>query len=182
MRTKPAGLTDHGGGPKFVPGGEVDARWQAFLKDYALTVHKDGYRVSDLLPIPKRRSWLSQLQLRITDLPETWNERFLTVTLHKVNSNGSVDELPVARADSRVNPKTQTWQHSFTVYAPLKNTMSEADWSEPIELPQAISRGKYIVRVASMTDQTILGTYQVEAPWPPGYQPPKILSWKEHQD
>jgi hypothetical protein len=199
LRTKPLVLVEHGGGPKFVPGSETDARWQAFLKDYALTVRKDGYRADDPLPhLPDHRSWLSELQIRITDLPEQWNDRLLTVMLHAVNADGSVAEQPHARGDSRVNPKQHVWQNALTIYAPLEPGDTNIQWDKPVAVADAIAKGRYLLRVALGPMQPlqsvqssgpdanrateVVGTFSLDAPWPPGYQPPKILSWNDHRD
>lgn len=189
LRTKPLELVEHGGGPKFPLGSETDARWLAFLKDYSRTLRADGYRPRDALPaLPEHRSWLSELQIRMTDVPESWDERLLVVTLHRIRPDGSVDAAPVARGDSRVNPKGHVWQNALTVTARDKSRGTADAWSEPLAIDDAIAKGRYLVRVTLAPDSAAkpqstsavqLGTFTVEAPWPPGYQPPKILSWKQ---
>jgi len=188
LRAKPLELVEHGGGPKFPLGSATDTRWKAFLIDYAQTVRSDGYQVGARLPaLPKRRSWLSELQIKLIPLPDQWKERLMVVTLHRNLPDGSVEELPVARGDSKVHPEQHVWQNALTIYTKAAPPTLEADnWSRPIAIASAIPRGKYTLRVSLVVpDQKpelqLVGTFTLEAPWKPGYQPPKILSWKDHR-
>jgi len=221
LRTKPLAVVEHGGGPKFAIGSATDARWQAFLKDYALTVRQDGYVATDKLPsLPKNRSWLSELQIRITDLPADWNDRLIVVTLHPLRADGSTDQQIVARGDSLVNAKQHVWQNALTIYASEPDAVqgsatsagSQIDvevWNTPVAVGDAIRAGKYVLNVILVGSKprteslsataksaagsesgvvdpktgigTLVGTFALKAPWPAGYQPPLILSWKQHR-
>ena len=187
LRTKPLVIVEHGGGPKFVPGSETDRRWLEFLQDYSRSARADGYQVGDTLPaLPQYRSWLSELQIRITDLPSAWNDRVMTVTLHRLNPDGKIDPRPAARGDSRVNPKQQVWQNALTLYAlkPQSQGTSTRQWAQPLAVADSITEGEYVLQVAlrsTTSEPELVGTFRLTAPWPPGYQPPKILSWHQHQ-
>lgn len=196
LRTKPLILVEHGGGPKFAIGGPTDQRWRAFLEDYSKTV-RGGYSIANPLPKPlERRSWLSEMQLKLTDLPEEWRGRLLVVSLHPQKSDGSWSDQPIAIGDSPVNRKQLVWQNALTVFQPISTDKSSVDWSKPLVAANVIPSGRYQLRLElgrlvvseelKPVDQSnesnatkLVATGELEAPWPPGYQPPKILSFSQ---
>ncbi len=198
LRTKPLGLVKHGGGPKFIIGGQTDQPWLAFLEEYAKLV-RGGYSPTDLLPkVPDRRSWLSEMQLKITDLPADWRGRLLAISLHPKNTDGSWSEIPIATADSPVNQKQLVWQHALTIYASVQPDIEPAGWAKPLTAEEAIPAGRYQLRVrlgrlvvsedlkpvepSSQPDPLVLvATSELNAPWRTGYQPPMILRFSEFQ-
>lgn len=195
IRTKPLGLVEHGGGPKFVIDGPIDMRWREFLVDYAKLV-RGGYEPSEIekLSVPNRRSWLSPLQLRITGLPEAWRGHLLIVTLHPRDPNGTWLEDPVAVGESPVNPKQLIWQNSLTIFQTVSQELTVAERVREIPVRNVISRGLYQVRLSLAgvaVDQAmqpvagqkespkLIASAEIEAPWPPGYQPPRIMEFRE---
>jgi len=186
LRTKPLVLVEHGGGPKFPLGSDTDSRWTAFLIDYAKTVRLEGYGPGDAFPkLPLRHSWLSELQIKLTDLPDQFDGELMTVTLHRMLSDGRVEDEPVAKGQSTANPKQNVWQNALTVFLAVEPRSGMQQFSEPIGIAAAIPKGKYTLKVTADAPnspaQKILARYIFDAPWPPGYQPPKTLSWKDRQ-
>lgn len=195
LRTKPLELVEHGGGPKFLIDSHTDRQWLAFLVDYSKTVNKDGYKAGDQLSaIDKPRSWLSDLQVRVVDLPKEWAGKHMEVRLYRLSDHGESEEHYVAQGESSINPKGFVWQNALTIYSPELISLQAGfdEWIKPVTIPAAIPNGSYVLRVylhdfgkrnAGQDMQgkgTWVGDLKVQAPWPPGYQPPKILSWKDH--
>ncbi len=193
IRTKPLALVEHGGGPKFVKESEIAVRWTAFLEDYARTVRsgENGYRPVDKLPsLPDRRAWLSDLQIRLTDVPSELNGRLVVVTLHSQDSNGQTNPRVLARSDSLVNEKQHVWQQQLTFFQPAQD-LNRSEWFKPVETATFLPRGKYVLQAWLQEEGTDanpaiesghtrlkrLKTWSIDAPWPPGYQPPKIVAW-----
>ena len=192
LRTKPLGLVEHGGGPKFVIGGQTDQKWIAFLEDYSKLKQGKLTKTDKLPTVPDRRSWLSEMQLKITDLPEAWKGRLLSLSLHLKNPDGTWNDIPVATGDSPVNRKQLVWQHTLTVFQAVDAKKGETEWSKPLTAADAITPGRYQLRLhlgRLVVDEALrpvketgppsplvlVATSELNAPWPPGYQPPKIL-------
>lgn len=195
LRTKPLELVEHGGGPKFLIHSSTDQQWMTFLTDFSNTARKDGYKVGDQLPaVEKKKSWLSELQVRVIDLPKEWAGKHMEVRLHRLSKNGVSEEQYVAQGESSINPKGLLWQNALTIYATKPTSLRKgiSEWEKPLSVSDTIPNGAYVLRVylhdsgeassdkPSQIKRTWVGDLKVNAPWPPGYQPPKILSWKDH--
>ncbi|MEY4566128.1 MAG: hypothetical protein RLY14_1098, partial [Planctomycetota bacterium] len=116
LRTKPLELVEHGGGPKFLIHSNTDQQWLTFLTDYSNTVRKEGYKVGEQLPaVEKQKSWLSELQIRVIDLPMEWAGKHMEVRLYRLSKNGASEEQYVAQGESRINPKGLLWQNALTI-------------------------------------------------------------------
>lgn len=194
LRTKPLELVEHGGGPKFLVHSNTDQQWLAFLVDYSKTVRQEGYKVGDQLSaVDKQRSWLSELQVRVVDLPKEWAGKHMEVRLHRVSENGESEKHFVAQGESSINPKDLLWQNALTIYSPKPMSLRAgvSEWIKPVATSVAVPNGVYVLRVYlresgntnaekdSQDKGTWVGDLKVNAPWPPGYQPPKIVSWKD---
>ncbi len=195
LRTKPLVLVEHGGGPKFVIGGQTDRKWLAFLKDYAKLVQGELSSKDALPSAPERRSWLSEMQLKITDFPESWKGRLLAVSLHAKNAVGTWSDIPIATGDNPVSRKQLVWQHTLTVFQAVDSKTTATEWAKPLSAAEAIPPGRYQLRLrlgrlvvnedfkpveesTPSAPLVLVATSEIDAPWPPGYQPPKILSFK----
>jgi hypothetical protein len=185
IRTKPTALVEHGGGPKFLVDSETDTQWLAFLTDLAETIKiENGYRGSDSLPTTPRRSWLSELQMRIVNIPAELANKHLIVKVRRSGSAQDERESLVAVAESLVNDKQNLWQNAFTIYSrsSVEEERSIEEAQQPIAIADAVPEGEYVVEVWLKEPQgkvRILGQSTILAPWPPGYQPPKIVEWKD---
>ncbi len=194
LRTKPLLLVEHGGGPKFVIGGQTDRSWLAFLKDYAKLVQGELSRSDKLPKAPERRSWLSEMQLKVTDLPESWKGRLLVISLHPKNGDGTWSDIPIAIGDSPVNRRQLVWQQSLTVFQAVDSKMGAREWANSLSATEAIPPARYQLRLrlgrlvvnedfkpveedGESTSLVLVATSELDAPWPPGYQPPKIISF-----
>ena len=81
--TKPAGLEEHGGGPKFFPGSPTYRNFLAFLTDFA-DITSGKYESADDLPEPAEEiTLLSEQQLRITDIPAAFSDMPLQVDIYR---------------------------------------------------------------------------------------------------
>jgi len=194
LRTKPLVLVEHGGGPKFVIGGQTDRSWLAFLQDYGKLVQGELSSTDKLPKVLERRSWLSEMQLKITDFPESWKGRLLAVSLHPKNTDGTWSDIPIAIGDSPVNRRQLVWQHTLTVFQGVDSKTSATEWAKPLSAADAIPPARYQLRLrlgslavnedfkpvqesGQSTPLVLVATSELDAPWPPGYQPPKILSF-----
>ena len=101
------------------------------------------------------------------------------------DDEGRVEDEPVAKGQSTANPKQNVWQNALTVFLAVEPRSGMQQFSEPIGIAAAIPKGKYTLKVTADAPnspaQKILARYIFDAPWPPGYQPPKTLSWKDRQ-
>ncbi len=193
LRTKPLGLVEHGGGPKFVIDGQTDRKWLSFLEDYSKIVRGKLTKTDKLPTVPDRRSWLSEMQIRITDFPESWKGRLIALSMHSKNSDGTWCEDPIATGDSPIQSQQLVWQQSLTVFQSV-DPNENANWAKPLSAADAIPSGHYQLRIhlgRLVVDEKLIAveepfpsvplvlvaTSEIEAPWPSGYQPPKILSF-----
>ena len=81
--TKPIGQEKHGGGPKFLPGGEAHKRFLVFLKDYAAVVNGKYKTAKDLPKPPRELLFLSKQFLRIHDMPAKWHKLPTRVDIYR---------------------------------------------------------------------------------------------------
>jgi hypothetical protein len=183
--TKPAGLVEHGGGPKFLAGGETYQKFLGFLKDYA-TVRAGTYRQSKDLPKPVAElAWLTEQHLKLTDLPDAalggvlrgdvypWDDQ----TQAWSNDRAGFVEGPV-------NAQQRVFQNMVTQTAKATDDAAATAVRKQPRLPA----GRYRVvlsidrrdgaQKSVNRDWQPLGTIQVDGDWPPGYQPPKTVSAK----
>ncbi len=198
LRTKPLELVKHGGGPKFVIGGQTDQSWLAFVREYSMLVQGKRSAADAVPKALERRSWLSEMQLRITDLPAAWSGRLLALSLHSKNSDGTWNDIPIATGDSPVQRRRLAWQHTFTVFQSISSESDAAVWAMPLSAAEAIPAGRYQLRIQlgrlvvsedfkpvpesdQLTPLVLVATSEIDAPWSPGYQPPKIMSFTELQ-
>lgn len=182
IRTKPAGLVEHGGGPKFPVGSDSDKRFLSFLRDYAKTLAGE-YASSDELPEPRsERSRATENFLRLTQLPKAWAGKLMRVDLYAESDTGW-SESRIATADSPVNGEQQIWQG-------IMRTVSSRE-SEP---KQQIRGGRYLARIyvdrarrlennpdADLTNEDFVGVIEFAGPWKLGWREPKIVGFDHDQ-
>ena len=180
--TKPAGLEDHGGGPKFAVGSRTDRNFRRFLNDYA-KITKDGYKTVAELPAEPQESVVATKQfLRIVDLPEGDSGRLLRVDLYRrVGEEWSEDRW--ATAENPVNGKRHVWQSPMFAVAP--RTSKRAGFLRP---EYVLPPGRYLARiyidrearVSGNRDYVLgktdyVGHVEIEGRWPVGYKAPKVM-------
>lgn len=181
IRTKPTGLVEHGGGPKFPIGSDSDKRFLAFLRDYAKVVTGE-YDSSNELPEPsEERSRATENFLRLIHLPKMWADKLMRVDLY-ARTDAGWSKSRVATADSPVNGKQQIWQG-------IMRTVSPRDGDPKEKLRPA----RYLARIyvdqedrlrqdpdAPLTENDFIGTIEFEGPWKLGWREPKIVDFGHH--
>jgi len=183
--TKPLGLEQHGGGPKFAVGSRTDKNYRRFLNDYARVVGR-GYRRVEELPKPSREiAVLTGQHLRVVNLPEDWDQKLLKVNLYRWTDAGWA-ETPCGTAESPVNGKNRMWQSMVLAVAPRGSKRAELlQQDRQCRLPG----GRYLIKIYidrhdkirhdrdyELGEGDLYGQVEISGPWQPGYQPPKIIS------
>jgi len=180
---KPAGLVEHGGHRKFLPGSRTDKQFRRFLNDYAAVVN-ETYRSAADLPAPTADVVIATGQhLRVTDLPREWGDRLLRVDLYRWD-NGHWSERPVAVGDNPINGKAGQWQTMVFAVLP-RDAVSAGRLLEKRALPPGRYQARLFVdrenHLADDRDYELgaadaIGAVEFNGPWPVGYQPPKIIA------
>ena len=184
--TKPAGIVEHGGGPKFHPGSTTYRNFARFLSDYA-AVASGTYRLaSDLPSASKEVSRLSEQQLRLTDIPSQFKELPMQVNLYRWNGETKAwSEDRWATAFSTVNAEKLIWQNPILVTAPR-----DSERAPTLKKDALLPAGAYLIRIYADTEQKtrndplyvldddeFVGQVEITGEWKPGYQPPKIVKF-----
>ena len=184
--TKPAGLEEHGGGPKFFPGSTTYRNFLGFLTDYA-AITSGGYRSADDLPAPARElTLLSEQQLRITNIPAAYSGMALQVDIYRRDdSTRNWSDHRWATGFSRVNGKQHVWQNPIIVTAPADSPLTGE-----IRKRKLLPSGEYLIRIHIDRDRKTENdpTYEpgkadfvteveISGDWKPGYQPPKTVEF-----
>jgi len=189
--TKPAGIEKHGGGPKFLVGGDAYRRFLVFLKDYAAVVN-GKYKAKKDLPKPQSELLLLTRQhLRIVGLPHKWNKLPMRVNIYhwdKANRRWSTDRW--ATAFSPINGKRHMWQSMISVTARPGSAREKQ-----IRHQHVLPAGKYLARLYVDFDKKtrknpnhefgkreFIGQVEFHGKWPIGYRPPKIIRAPKSRD
>jgi len=189
--TKPSGLEEHGGGPKFFPGSQTYRNFLAFLTDYADMTSGMYKSASDLPASPKEITLLSEQQLRITDIPVAFSDMPLQVDLYRrTPGTQKWSTQRWATGFSRVNGKRHVWQNPILVTAPTDSALAN-EFRERKLLPP----GEYRIRILidrsrktekdstyELGDAEFVAETHISGPWKPGYQPPKIVAFPKARD
>ncbi|MBI1310813.1 hypothetical protein GC176_05855 [bacterium] len=184
--TKPAGLSEHKGGPKFFPGSPTYRNWLTFLTDFA-AIKNGKYASANDLPQPQRELLLlSEQQLRITNLPDRFSGLALQVDLYvwdATSKQWSADR--VATGFSRVNGKQQVWQNPILLTAQADSKQAEK-LREHRLLPAGTYLAKFLVDydrrtekdpTYALSEKEFVAQVEIRGEWKPGYQPPRIVAF-----
>jgi len=185
MLLKPAGLADHSGGQKFIPGGRTYKQFLRFLGDYAAVVQGKYRRGSDLPKPADEISFLTKQHLRIVGLPAKFDKMPLRVDLFRRLGSGW-SKRRWATADGAVNGKRRQWQNLIAVAAPRNS-----ERAKQIRKTPSLPGGNYLVKIYvdqnqklrknrkyELSDADFVAQIEIDGAWPPGYQPPKIIRAK----
>ena len=189
--TKPAGLAEHKGGPKFFPGSPTYRNFLAFLIDYAAITNSKYQKVTDL-PVPPTEMILpSKQQLRIVRIPASFSGKSLQVDLYRrIRDTGKWSEHRWATIFSRVNGQRNVWQNPVLLAAPAGSKLA-AELRKLGRLPAGSYLAKIYVDQEGKTvkdpsyilgEREYVGQVEVNGEWKPGYQPPKIVSFPRLRD
>ncbi|HUQ73038.1 MAG TPA: hypothetical protein VM165_26145, partial [Planctomycetaceae bacterium] len=145
LLTKPAGLVEHGGGPKFLAGGETYAKFLAFLKDYA-AVRNGSYQQPADLPKPATEmAWLTAQHLKLTDLPETALEGMLKGDVYRWDDRRQTWASQRAGfVEGPANAKQRVFHNMVSQTVPADDRAAVAELRRQPRLPA----GRYLVRLS----------------------------------
>lgn len=180
--TKPLGLEEHGGGPKFALGSITDKNFRHFLRDYVAAVEGKYSKVEQLPTEAKELIAETGQHLRIVDLPDSLDGRLLRVDLYPLTSGG-ISKHRIATAENSVNGKQGQWQSS--IYSVVKRNSPEG---KTLQENKPIPAGRYIAKIFvdrnnqakvnrdfEMGQANFLGQVEFSGKWDIGYREPKII-------
>lgn len=182
---KPTMQVKHGGGQKMVVGDRTYKQFRRFLDDYAAAA-AGKYRSAEELPKPADEvSVVSEIWLKLTDVPEDLDKKLLQVDLYRREGGGwSKDRW--ATSDRPVFGKGKLWQHSLSLTAPRGSKRAEQ-----IRKEQTLPPGRYLLKVyvdragklskdfrAEMGEAEFVGEVEVESRWPAGYGEMTIATFR----
>ncbi|MBC8355781.1 MAG: hypothetical protein H8E66_27715 [Planctomycetes bacterium] len=180
--TKPAGLEEHGGGPKFAVGSRTDKNFRRFLNDYAAVV-SDKYKQTDQLPkASDELAVLSGQHLRIIDLPERFHQKLLRADIYRYTDAGW-SETRWATAENPIAGKRNMWQSMVMATAPR-----DSKRAAKIKPNTPVPGGRYLVKIYidredktkkdrdyELGESEFYGQVEFRGEWKTGYQPPRIV-------
>ncbi len=183
LKTKALGKDEHGGGIKFPEDGHTDREWGLFLTDYG-AIKRAGYSTSKEIPqFDPIRTWRTGLHLRIKELPALPEGQYVVVLMHRITSEGKVDEETFAIGEGRVSKDGASWGTSMKLIEPahLRRTHSSVDWSSA--LPDCRYQLRWIVVDDSKVSlEKVLGLpytmqTEIDSLWKSGHSAAKTISF-----
>jgi hypothetical protein len=177
LLAKPSLREPHKGGRKMAVGDRAYKQFLRFLTDYA-AVAKGQYTSAAQLPSPSAEvAMLSDLWLRIIDVPARYDQKVLRVELHGWDdSQGAWSQDRCATADWVVIGKRQLWQFSLHLTAPR-----DSPGAEEIRQEKALPPGRYLAKIfideagklerdslAELGSDEFIGAVDFRAHWQPG--------------
>ena len=179
---KPLNEVEHGGHIKFMRGTRTDKQFRRFLQDYSATVAGKYQTAADLPKLADQVVVATAQHLRLTDIPAEYAGKLTRVDLHRWTDAGwSLNSI--ASVDGAVNPKNGVFQG--VVFATIPRS---TDVAKEVQTRRQLPGGRYLARfyvdrdgnAAKNRDYEMgagefIGEVEFDGPWPPGYQPPKIL-------
>ena len=191
MLTKPAGLDEHGGGPKFQSGDVAYQKFLAFLTDYA-ALRKSQYRTAADLPEERPTvALLTHQHLRITDFPADLGNVLWRVELFQWNhADRQWSEHAVGEVSGRVNVKQHLGQGIAHVFLPR-----DAEDFDQLRHEPRLPRGPWLAKLyvdqqqvsernatADWGDEAFVGQFEIRREWQPGVRPPKVVPFPHPSD
>ena len=183
LLTKPAGLTEHGGGPKFLAGGGTYDKFLAFLKDYSAIRGGTYRKAGDIPKPPGELAWLTEQHLKLTDLPQGVLAGPLKVELFPWDEQAKAwSSQRAGFAEGPVNAQQRVFQSMVSQTAAASNAAAVTE----LRRQPRLAAGRYLARVwidrspdgrtATERHWERVGELEFSGDWPPGYQPPKTVS------
>ena len=180
--TKPVGLEEHGGGPKFALGSRTDKNFRRFLVDYAAVVN-GKYEEVDQLPAESPIILQPTRQhLRITNLPAGLDKNLLRVDLYRW-SGDAWSESPWATADNPIAGKQHRWQSMISASAPRGS-----ERAKKLHPEHPIPGGRYLIKIYidrknvakkdrdfEFAKKDFFAEVEIDGPWAQGWREPKII-------
>jgi mono/diheme cytochrome c family protein len=173
---KPLNKVKHGGGQKMASGDRSHKQFRRFLTDYAASA-KGEYQKPSQLPKPDGEvSAMTDVWLKLTDVPEKFDQQLLQVDLYRAEGSGWSKQR-VATSDRLVFGKGKLWQHSLVLVAERGSEQAKANERSPL-----LPAGKYLVKIyvdcsgklandadATLDASDLVGEIEVTSEWKPGY-------------
>lgn len=189
LLTKPAGQVEHGGGQKFLSGDPAYRKFLSFLTDYA-AVRRQSYRsVKDLPESPEELTLLTEFHLRVTGIPERWRELPWQVDLYTRDADsGEWSTRRGATVFGKVN-REGVGQHMVSIVLPADQPPTDEVRRHP-RLPGGPWLARLYIDRERKTEQDpwyrlgaleLVGEALLDGEWRPGYQPPRIVEFKQFQ-
>jgi len=180
--TKPAGLEEHGGGPKFAIGSRTDKNFRRFLVDYAALM-KGDYKTADQLPeAPVEVSATTGQFLRITGLPLEFDKKLLRVDIYRREGDAWSTER-WATAENGVVGKRHLWQSPLFAVAQRDGARAK-EWGQEMPLPSGRYRIKIFVDKKNQTktdrdyelgEADYIGEVETNGEWAMGFKTPTVV-------
>lgn len=180
--TKPLGLVEHGGGPKFPLGSRSDKNFRRFLNDYAAIVNGD---YTDAKQLPEESATIAVMSgqhLRIVDLPAGLNGKLLRADLHRITGD-RISESPWAVGEGPIAKKKNLWQSMIFATAPR-----DSPRAEQLKEKEPIPGGAYVIKIYidrhdkthhnrdyELGDEEFFAQVSIRGSWKPGYKEPRIV-------
>jgi hypothetical protein len=183
LLAKPTLQAEHQGGIKLVVGDRTYLQFRRFVEDYAASA-KGLYQSADQLPRPSDEvAVLSNLFLRIEDLPEQYGRRVMQVAVYPWNEDRKTwSEECWASATWFVNLQGQFWQSSLHLTA-RRGSQRAKDLASK-QLPA----GRYLARLyldkkaelqrkepAVLSETEFVGQVEFESTWPSGFEKKTVI-------
>ncbi len=176
LLTKPTLEVEHGGGQKMVIGDRSYKQFRRFIDDYAAMVNSK-YTKADQLPRPTAEvSHVSEIWLKLTDVPERFDKQLLQVDLFRWQDDGW-SQTRWATSDRPVFGKGKLWQHSLSLTAPRGSKRAEE-----LRRVQQLPAGKYLLKIsidqtgklkqdfqAELGKDEFISQVEIDSRWPTGY-------------
>ena len=180
--TKPLGLVEHGGGPKFPLGGRSDKNFRRFLNDYASIVNGEYTNAKQLPAQSPTVAVMSGQHLRIVDLPANLNGKLLRADLYRITGD-RISESPWAVGEGPIAKKKNLWQSMVFATAPR-----DSDRAKELKEERPIPGGPYLIKIYidredktrhdrdyELAEAEFFGQVSIRGPWKAGYKEPMIV-------
>lgn len=191
LLTKPAGLEKHGGGPKFLVGGDAYKRFLVFLNDYAAVTNGKYKTKKDLPKPPNELLLLTRQHLRILGLPARWNKLPMRVDIYRWDKEKKKwSTRRWATAFSPIHGKRRMWQSMISVTASPGSKRAVE-----IRRHRMLPAGAYLAKLYLDRDKRtakdpnyrfkkneLIGQVEIRGEWAIGYRPPKIVRLRLQRD
>ena len=172
---KPTQQVEHGGGQKMVIGDRTYKQFRRFIDDYAAM---SAGRYKAATDLPKRIdevSVVSEIWLKITNVPERFDKMLLQADVYIMTADGW-SKHRVATSDRPVFGGGNLWQHSLSLTAQRRTA-----WANEIEAQQ-LPGARYLIKLyidqedklaadyhATLNERDYVGQIEVETQWPAEY-------------
>ena len=182
--TKPTMQVEHKGGIKMAIGDRSYKQFLRFLEDYA-AIKKGKYVASKDLPEPAAElSKLTDVWLKIENVPEAYDKLLMQVDLYRMTDAGW-SKFRVATADRHVFGKGKLWQNNLSLTVPR-----DSKWAEKLNEQTGLPKGKYLLKIyldrdaklladptAELGDGELIGELEINSNWPRGYNAMTIVQF-----